>query len=98
MRLILISRYWSSENPRALIQLPLYDRKIGIWGAIGANHIGPIFYEGTHAQRYINKILHPFFINLAPKQEIFGYFMQDGATPHTQLTRLSKHYAVCLGN
>jgi hypothetical protein len=40
--------------------------------------------EGTlDAQRYNNEILNPFFVNLAPAEERFDYFMQDGATPHT---------------
>jgi hypothetical protein len=34
-------------------------------------------------ERYINEILNPFFINLAPAEEIFGYFMQDGMARHT---------------
>jgi hypothetical protein len=72
------NRYWNCENPHALIQLPLYDQK-------SANHIiGPIFYEGIlDAQRYINEILNPLFVNLASVEEKFGYFMQDGTTPHT---------------
>jgi hypothetical protein len=93
MRLILISRDRLThkttgigvvKNPPALIQLPLYDQKIGIWCAISINCIiGPIFYKGTlDSQQYINEILSPFFVNLAPDEERFGYFMQDGATPH----------------
>jgi hypothetical protein len=35
------------------------------------------------AERYINEIINPFFVNLAPAEERYGYFMQDGVTPQT---------------
>jgi hypothetical protein len=93
------NRYWGSEYPHVVIQLPLYDQKMGIWGPISANRVTEHkFYEGIHdAQRYINEMLNPFFVNLAPTQERSGYFMQDGGL-HTQLTKLSEPYAVCFEN
>jgi hypothetical protein len=49
---------------------------------ISANRIvRSIFYEGTlDAERYINEVFIPFFINLAHAEERFGYFMQGSAT------------------
>jgi hypothetical protein len=95
MRLILIcqdmlhlqnNRYWSSENPHALIQLPLYDHKTSIWCVISANHIiGPIFYEEL-------LMLNTFFINFAPAED--SVILCKMARLHTQLRNLTKHYMV----
>jgi hypothetical protein len=46
--------------------------------------IGPIFSERTpDAHQYINEILNPFFVHLAPAEERCNYFTQDTATSHT---------------
>jgi hypothetical protein len=79
------NKYWSSENPQKPNSTSPYDQMVGVWCAISTNCItGPICYEGPiDAQRYINEILNPVFVNLAPAEEILGYFMQDSATAHT---------------
>jgi hypothetical protein len=78
------NKHRSSENSHVLFQLPFYNQKKSLWCAIRANHFFElIFYEGTlDTERYINEILNPFFVNLAPAEEGFGYFMQDGMGPH----------------
>jgi hypothetical protein len=50
---------------------------------ISANHItGPRFYEGTlDTECYIKKNTQSILINLAPVEERFGYFVQDGVSP-----------------
>jgi hypothetical protein len=58
---------WKSSCPNSTSPL---RQTIGVWCAISANRvIEPIFYEGTlDAQRYINEILYPFCVNLAPAE------------------------------
>jgi hypothetical protein len=57
------NRYWSTENPRFIHKLPLYDERIDVRCAISARWIiGLMFYDDTiNAARYVNNTLSPFF-------------------------------------
>jgi hypothetical protein len=71
---------WSSKNPHAPNSTSPLRTKYRLWCAISAR----VFYLGVlDAERHINEILNPFFINLAPAEQRSSYFMQDGATWHT---------------
>jgi len=79
------NRYWSTENPHQLHEIPLHDQKVGVWCAISRTRIvGPIFFHDTvNSQRYINNILNPFFGELTDYEKQNGTFQQDNATAHT---------------
>ena len=79
------NRYWSTENPRIIHEVPLHDAKIGVWCAVSAKRIiGPIFFEDTiNSERYRTQILAPFFQLLSDNERQYGYFQQDSATAHT---------------
>jgi hypothetical protein len=67
---------------------------IGVWCTISINHItGPIFYEGTlDAEWYSNEILKPFFVNLAPAEDLV--ILCKMAQLHKQLRKQSENYTV----
>jgi hypothetical protein len=78
-------RYWSTENPHAVHEVPLHDLKVGVWCAISARRIiGPVFFHETiNSERYVRLILSPFFDQLTDEEKSYGHFMQDNATAHT---------------
>lgn len=79
------NRYWSTENPHLIHEIPLHDAKVGVWCAITAQRIiGPIFFNETvNSERYRANILAPFFQLLSHYERENGYFQQDSATAHT---------------
>lgn len=79
------TRYWDTENPNLVHEVPLHDAKVGVWCAVsGRRIIGPIFfYDTVNSERYVNNILQPFFDMLTEEEREYGYFQQDGATAHT---------------
>jgi hypothetical protein len=68
-----------------------------VWYAISANSIiGPIFYKGTlYAERYINKIRNPYFVNLHLLKK-YSVTLCKTVRPHTQLKKLSELHGVCV--
>jgi hypothetical protein len=53
--------------------------------------IGPIFFHQTiNAERYRELVLNEFINQLDDEELQYGYFQQDGATPHT--TRANLQY------
>ena len=85
------NRYWSTDNPHQLHEVPLHDQKVGVWCAISRTRlIGPIFFDDTvNSQRYINNILNPFFNQLTDYEKENGTFQQDNATAHTARASLA---------
>jgi hypothetical protein len=52
------NRYWSTEDPHAVNEVPVHSLKVGVWYVINAQRIiGPIFfYEALNAECYVRLI------------------------------------------
>lgn len=78
-------RIWATENPHAIHQQPLYDKKTTVWcGFWAGGVIGPYFFDETvNGERYrqmLTDFLWPELTRLALDNM---WFQQDGATCHT---------------
>jgi hypothetical protein len=78
------SQHWSAENPKFIHELPLHDKKIGVWCVIIVHSIiEPLFYDdAVYAARYVNNILSPFFAVLTEEERLCGVFLLASATGH----------------
>jgi hypothetical protein len=81
------------------VEAPLHPMKVGVWIAVSRRRlIGPIFFHQTiNGERYRELILNEFINQLNDEELQYGYFQQDGATPHTtqaNLQYLSDFYAM----
>jgi hypothetical protein len=80
------NRYWSTENPRSVHEVPLHDLKAGVWCAIRVRRVnGPVFSfrETIYSERYVSLVLSPFFDQLIDGEKWYGAFMPNNATTHT---------------
>jgi hypothetical protein len=76
------NRYWSTENPYAVYEVPLHDLKVGVWCAISVRRtIQPMsFHKTINSERYVRLILSLFFSQLTDEEKLYGHFVQDNAT------------------
>lgn len=85
------SRYWASENPHLIHEVPLHDQKIGVWCAVLASRvIGPIFFDTTVNTDVYLTILDDFAQQLTEEEREYCFFQQDGATCHTSERSLAR--------
>lgn len=94
-------RYWSEENPQAIIQATHHPKRCTVWAGLASwGIIGPFFFEDSNgAATTINQTRYQDMLRRYLAKELkkhSGYtsdtwFQQDGATPHTTKASL----AVC---
>ena len=78
-------RIWATENPYAIHQQPLHDKKVTAWCGLWAGGlIGPYFFDGTvNGNRYRQMLTDFLWPKLTQLDLDNMWFQQDGATSHT---------------
>jgi hypothetical protein len=58
--------------------------KVGVWCAVSARIIGPMFFNKTiNCERFMQVILRQIFTELTEEERLYGWFQQDSAAAHT---------------
>lgn len=90
-------RFWSTENPMEIMEMPLHSERVTVWCGFTENAIiGPFFFEDGNGQtttvngeRY-GEMLNEYFIPAVDGMDLVDpFFQQDGATCHTTRDNMS---------
>lgn len=86
-------RYWSEENPQAIIQATHHPKRCTVWAGLASwGIIGPFFFEDSNGaattinQTRYQEMLRGYLARELKKHSGYNsatWFQQDGATPHT---------------
>lgn len=84
-------RFWGSENPRIIHELPLHEPKVTVWCGVTAEKIiGPYFFEDErgitttiNGERYRTMLQHFLAAEMQELEQEDMWYQQDGATAHT---------------
>jgi hypothetical protein len=69
------NHYWSSQNPFLTHKLLLHPVKVGVWCAVRARIVGPVFFNETiNCERYVQAILGQLFPELTEDERLYGWF------------------------
>ncbi|PNF33704.1 hypothetical protein B7P43_G11429 [Cryptotermes secundus] len=70
------NRYWSSQNPHLTREVPLHPVKVGVWRAVSARIVGPVFFNKTiDCERHLQVILGQFFLELTGEVRLYDWFL-----------------------
>jgi hypothetical protein len=76
-------RFWSTENPHIIHELPLHSAKLGVWAAMNAERVFVCFFETTVNSEVYCGFVDKLIETLTEDELNRGWFQQDNATAHT---------------
>jgi hypothetical protein len=82
--------YWSSPKPHVTHKVLLHPVKVGVWFAVSAEIVGPVFFNKTiNCERYVQVILEQFLPELTEEERLMAGFSKIQLLPtlHVYLYR-----------
>jgi hypothetical protein len=83
-------RIWSTTNPHAIHEHPLYPIKVGVWAAMTSQRIFITFFDTTVTSAVYCGFLDQLAATFSEEEIYSGWFQQDGAPAHT--SRMSMNH------